>query len=108
MEKSEQRFVIKFLFLEGFSADAISKDLSAVPGHNAYSFAQVKNWCTRFTDGNLTCSDQLRTGWPRHMLGTDLSQFFQEFLFATARQLAEHFDESKHTIEAILERELGL
>jgi hypothetical protein len=42
------------------------------------------------------------------MLGTDLSQFLQEFPFAMARQLAEHFNESKHTIKTILDRELGL
>jgi transposase len=82
MEKLEQRFVIKFLFLKGLSANAIYKELSTVLGLIAYSFAQVKNWCTRFTEGDLTCSDQLRTGRPRHMLGMDLSQFLQEFLFA--------------------------
>jgi transposase len=108
MEKSEQRFVIKFLFLKGLSANAIYRELSTVLGPIAYSLIQVNNWCTRFTDGDLTCSDQLRTGRPRHMLGTDLSQFLHEFPFATARQLAEHFNESKHIIKAILERELWL
>jgi hypothetical protein len=43
MEKSEQRFVIKFLFLKGLSADAIYSKLSTVLGPTAYSLAQVKN-----------------------------------------------------------------
>jgi hypothetical protein len=42
------------------------------------------------------------------MLGTDLSQFLEEFPFATAMRLVEHFNESKHMSKAILERELGL
>jgi hypothetical protein len=50
----------------------------------------------------------LRTSRPRHMLGTYLSQFLQEFSLAKARQLVEHFNESKHTIKTILEREHGL
>jgi hypothetical protein len=70
--------------------------------------AQTKNWSTRFTEGDWTCNEQLRTGRPRHMLGTERSQFLQEFLFATASQPAYHFNESKHIIKAILECELGL
>jgi hypothetical protein len=108
MEKSEQCFVIKFLFLKGLSANAICRKLSTVLGPTAYSLAQVKNWCTRLTAGDLTCSDQLRTDRHRHMLTTDLSQFLQECFFGTARQLAEHFNKSKHNIKTILERELGL
>jgi hypothetical protein len=42
------------------------------------------------------------------MLAMDLSQLLQEFPFAKARQLAEHFSESKHTLNAILQRELSL
>jgi hypothetical protein len=43
MEKSEQRSVIKFLFLKGLSADAISKELSTVLGPTEYCLAQIKN-----------------------------------------------------------------
>jgi hypothetical protein len=108
IEKSEQRSVIKFPFLKGLSANAISSELSAVLGPTAYSLSQVKKWCVRFTEGDLTCSDQMRTGRPDHRLGTELSQFLQEFPFATARQLGKHFNESKNTIKATFERELWL
>jgi hypothetical protein len=59
-------------------------------------------------DGDLTCIDQSKAGRPRHMLGTDLSQFLEEFPFVTARLLAQHFGKSKHTIKEILNLELGL
>jgi hypothetical protein len=108
MEKSEHRFVIKFLFLKRLSASTIDRELSTVIGPTAYFLVEVKNRRTRFTEGNLTWSDQLRTGRPRHTLGTDLSHFLREFPFAKARQLAQHFDESMHTIKVILEDELGL
>jgi hypothetical protein len=109
MEKSEHRFVIKFLFLKGLPPPKkIHRELCSVLGSTAYSLSQVRNWCTRFTDGDLTCIDQSRAGCSRHMLGMNLGQFLEEFPFTTARLLAQHFGESKHTIEQIFNRELGL
>jgi hypothetical protein len=69
MEKLEQCSVIKLLFLKGFSANAISWELSAVIGPTAYSLSRVKKWCVRFTEGDLTSSDQTRTGRPHHTVG---------------------------------------
>jgi hypothetical protein len=108
MEKSEQRFVIKFCFLERLLPKTIHRKLYSVLGSTAYFLSQVRNWCTRFTDGDLICIDQSRAGRPRHVLGTDLTQFFEQFPFATTGLLAQHFGESKHTIKEILNRELGL
>jgi hypothetical protein len=42
------------------------------------------------------------------VLGTDLSQFLEEFPFAKAELLAKHFGESKYTIKEILNREFGV
>jgi hypothetical protein len=42
MEKSEQRFFIKFLFLKGLGYKAIRSELTAVFGPTAYSLPQVK------------------------------------------------------------------
>jgi hypothetical protein len=99
MEKSHQRFVIKFLFLKGLFPKIIHKKLYSFLGSTAYSLFQVRNWCTRFTEGDLTCIDQSRAGRPRHVLGTDLSQFFGELPFAIAELLAQHFSESNHTLK---------
>jgi hypothetical protein len=64
MEKSEQRFVIKFLFLESLGAKAIHRELSAVLGHIAYSLVQVREWRSCFASGDLSCQDQFKTGRP--------------------------------------------
>jgi hypothetical protein len=108
MEKSEQLFVIKFFFLKELSPKKIHRELYSALGWTACSLSQVRNWCTRSTEGVLTRVHQSRAGRPRHMLGTDLSQFLEEFPFATVGLLAQHFAESKHIIKEILNRELGL
>jgi transposase len=108
MEKSEQRFVIKFFFFKGLGAKAIHKKLTAVLSSTAYSLSQVKEWRARFATGDLLCQDQFRTGRPPHVLGKALSDFLEEFPFACIAIIAEQFNQSKSTIKEILQQELGL
>jgi hypothetical protein len=53
MEKSKQRFVIKFLFLKGLGVNAIDRELTAVLASTACSLSQVKEWRTRFMTDDL-------------------------------------------------------
>jgi histone-lysine N-methyltransferase SETMAR len=108
MDQSELRFVIKFLFLKGLGAKAIHKELTAVLGPTAYSLTQVKEWRSRFAAGDFSCEDQIRSGRPPHVLGKPLSDFLEEFPFASAGVIAQYFNQSKTTIKEILDRELGL
>jgi transposase len=108
MEKSEQRFIIKFLFLKGLDSKAIHSEFTAVLGPTAYSLHQVKEWRRRFAKGDLSCQDQIRPGRPSHVLGKALSDFLEEFPFASASIIAQNFGQSKSTIKQILKRELGL
>jgi hypothetical protein len=57
MEKSEQRFAIKFLFLKGLGAKIIQRELSAVLGHQVYLLSEARKWHFRFASGNLSCED---------------------------------------------------
>jgi hypothetical protein len=108
MEKSEQRFVVKFLFLKGLGSKAIHTELTAVLGSTVYSLPQIKIWHVRFATGDLSCEDYLKPGRSPHVLGKALSDFFEHSPFASAGVIAEHFGQSKHIIKEILERELGL
>jgi hypothetical protein len=108
MEKSEQRFVIKFLFLKGLGAKAIHRELTTVLASTAYSLSQVNEWRARFATGDLSCQDQFRTGGPPHVLGKALSDFLEEFPFASPAIIAEQFNQSKSTIKENLQQELGL
>jgi hypothetical protein len=64
MEKSEQRFVIKFLFLNGLDSKTIHGKLTALLGPTAYPLPQVKEWRSRFSKGDLSYQDQIRPGRP--------------------------------------------
>jgi transposase len=108
MEKSEQRFVMKFLFIKGLSAKTIHRELTGVLGATAFSLSQVKEWRSSFAAGDLSGQDQIRRGRPRHVLGKPLSDFLEEFPFASAEIIAQHFNQSTHTINEILQQGLGL
>jgi hypothetical protein len=108
MEKSEQRFVIKFIFLKSLDSKAIHSELTIVLGPTAYSLPQVKEWRSRFANGDLCCQDQIRLGGPPDVLGKTLSDFHEEFPFASADIIAQNFGQSKPLIKQILQRELGL
>jgi hypothetical protein len=108
MEKPEQRFVIKFLFLKDLGAKAIHRELSAVLDPTAYSLASVEEWLSPFASGNRSCQDRFKAGRPVHVLGKPLSDFLEEFPFASAGVIAQYFLLSKSPIKHIIEREIGL
>jgi hypothetical protein len=107
MEKSEQKFVIKFFSQRPWSKE-IHRKLTAILCSTTYLLTQIKGQCVRFETSDLLCEDQSRPGGPLHILGKALSDFFEEFPFTTARVIAQHFNQSKYTIKEILQRELGL
>jgi hypothetical protein len=55
MEKSEQRFVVKFFFLKSLSAKIVHMKIITVLGSAAYSLSQVKHWVARLKNGDLSC-----------------------------------------------------
>jgi hypothetical protein len=55
MEKSEQRFIIKFFFMKGLSTKETHTELTAVLGPTASSLRQVKEWLARFAAGDVSC-----------------------------------------------------
>jgi hypothetical protein len=59
MEKEEQRFVVKFLWLKGWRSEKIHQELMKTLGHNAHTLSQIKNWLQSFRTGDLSCSDLL-------------------------------------------------
>jgi hypothetical protein len=57
MEKSEQRVVIKFLWMKGLGARRIHTKVSRVLGDNSYRPASIEHWLARFREGDLSCTD---------------------------------------------------
>jgi hypothetical protein len=101
MDKSEQRFVIKFLFIKGLDSKAIHSELTAVLAPTAYSLPQVKEWRSRFAKGDLSCQDEITPSRPPHVLAKALLDFLEEFPFANAGIIAQNFAQSKPTIKQI-------
>lgn len=108
MDKEEQRFVVKYFWLQGWGAKRIHQELTGTLGADAYGVSQIKVWLQRFKSGDLGCRDLPRVGRPPLTLGTQLEAFLQKYPFASARVIAKHFLTNAHTVKEILQRELGM
>jgi hypothetical protein len=108
MEKEEQRFVMKFLWLEGWGAKRIHEELMNILGDDSYRVSQIKIWLQKFRSGDLSCKDSPRSGRPLLTLESQLEVFMQKYPFTSARVIARHFLTMVPTIKDILQRELGV
>jgi hypothetical protein len=57
MEKEEHRSVMKFLWLKGWDAKRIHKELMSTLGDDSYRVSQIKIWLQKFRNGDLSCKD---------------------------------------------------
>jgi hypothetical protein len=64
--------------------------------------SQIKESRVRLKADDLLCEDKCRSGRPSRILSKALSDFLEEFPFATAGIIAQHFGQSKQTIKEIL------
>jgi hypothetical protein len=88
MEKAEQRFVVKFFFVKDFDSKIIHKKLTAILGSTVYALTQITEWRAHLKAGELLCEDKCRSRRPPHVLRKALSDFLEEFPFATAGIIA--------------------
>jgi transposase len=108
MEKDEQRFLMKFLWLKGWGAKRIHEELMSTLGDDSYAVSQIKIWLQKFRNGDLSCKDSPRSGRPLLTLGPQLEVFISKYPFASARVIAQHFLTTVPTIKNILQRELRM
>jgi hypothetical protein len=64
MDRTEQRFVIKFLFMDGKKYKAIHAELSRILKGHAVSVDVCKYWCRKFKAGDFSMDDRVRPGRP--------------------------------------------
>jgi hypothetical protein len=72
MEKEEQRFVMKFLWLMGWGAKKIHEKLMSRLGDDSYGVSQIKICLQEFKNDDLSCKDSPRSGRPLLFLGRNL------------------------------------
>jgi hypothetical protein len=108
MEKEEQRFVVKFLWLKGWGTKRIHEELMNTLGNDSYAVSQIKFWLQKFRNSDLSCKDSPRSGRPLLTLGPQLEVFMQKYPLASARVIAQHFLTTVPMIKDILRNELGM
>jgi hypothetical protein len=108
MEKEEQRFMMKFLWLKGWIAKRIHEELINTLGDDSYAVSQIKIWLQKFRNGDLLCKDSPPSGRPLLTLGSQLEAFIRKDPLASARVVAQHFLTTVPTIKDILQRVLGM
>jgi hypothetical protein len=108
MEKEEQEFVMKFLWLKGWGAKRIHEELMSTLSDDSYAVSQIKIWLQKSRNGDFSCKDSSRSGRPLLTLGPQLEAFVQKYPFASARAIAQHFLTTVPTIKDIPQRELGM
>jgi hypothetical protein len=108
MQKKEQRFVVKFLWLRGERPRQIYHELLATIGSDACSSDSVQYWVARFASGDTSCEDVSRPGRPLTDLAEPLRLFLDDYPFASALMVSRHFSVSAIAVKEILARDLGL
>jgi hypothetical protein len=108
VEKSEQRVVIKFLWMKGLGAKRIHTKLSWVLSDDCYSSASIEHWLARFREDDLSCADHSRSGGSVIDISECLRAFLDKFPFARANIMSKHFRRVRGTIMETLQRDLGL
>jgi hypothetical protein len=108
MEKHEQHFVIRCLWICDLAPSARYQELQNTVGSIAYSEDSIENWVGRFVSAGTSCADLPRARRPPTDLSEPLRQFFHDFPFATARMMSRQFSAHATTIKEILSRDLGL
>jgi hypothetical protein len=108
MEKEEQRFVVKFLWLKRWESKKIHQELVNTLRDDAHWPSQVKIWLQMFRTGDLSCGDFPRAGQPPLTLGPQVEEFLQKYPFTSASTIVKHFLATAFTAKEILQRELGM
>jgi hypothetical protein len=108
MEKDEQRFLIKYLWMKRWGTKRIHEELLTTFGVDPYGPPQIKIWLERFKTGDLSGQDLPRAGRPLLTIGPQLKAFLEKYPFSSSRVIAQHFLVTIPTLKEILQRELGM
>jgi hypothetical protein len=108
MEKKEQRFVVKFVWLKGWGSKKRHEELMSTLRDDASGLSEIKIWLQPFRTGDLSRSDLIRAGRPPLTLGPHVEVFLQKYLFVNAWIIAKHFLATASTVEEIHQGELRM
>jgi hypothetical protein len=108
MDRTEQRSVMKFLFMDGRKQKAIHTKFSRVLKGNVVSVDVCKYWCRKFKAGDFSMDDWVRPGRPPIKLSGAIMSLLSDEPFLSARVLAVRLSLTGHTIKRVLVSDLGM
>jgi hypothetical protein len=103
--ESEQRFVIKFLFIKGLRSKVIDTELEATLDATMCSLTRAKLWLGQFKSVGLSCQDHLPR--PSSDLAGRFRNLLKDFLFASCKVLAGPLMAGGMAVTRVLRDDLG-
>jgi hypothetical protein len=108
MDRTEQRDVMKFLFVNGRKYKKIHTELSRVLKGYAVSVDVCKYWCRKFKAGEFSMDDRVRQGRAPIELSGAIMSLLSEEPFLSTRVLAVRLSSTHQTIKRVLVSDLGM
>jgi hypothetical protein len=108
MDRTEQRHVMKFLFMDERKYKAIHTELSRVLKGHTISVDFCKYWCRKFKAGDFSMDDWVRPGKPPIELSCAIMSLLSDKPFLSARVLAVRLSSTHQTIKRVLVSNLGM
>jgi hypothetical protein len=108
MNRTEQRYVMKFVFMDGRKYKAIYTELSRVPKGHVVSVDVCKYWCRKFKAGDCSTDDRVGPGRPQIELSDAIMSLLSDEPFLSARVLAVRLSPTHQTIKGVMVSDLGM
>jgi hypothetical protein len=108
MDRTEQRHIMKFLFMDGRKYKAIHTELSWIFEGHAASVDICKYWCRKFKAGDFSMDDRVRPGRLPIELSGAIMDLLSDEPFLSARVLAVRLSSTHQTIKGVLVSDLGM
>jgi hypothetical protein len=108
MDRTEQRYVMKFRFMDGRKYKAIHIELSRVLKGDAVSVYVCKYWYRKFKAGDFSVDNRVRPGGPPIELSGAITSLVSDEPFLSARALAVRLSSTHQTINRVLVSDLGM
>jgi hypothetical protein len=108
MDRTEQRYVMKFLFMDRRKYNAIHTELGRVLKGHAVSADVCKYWCRKFKAGDFSMDGRVRPGRPPIEFYGAIISLLSDEPFLSARVLAVRLSSTHQTIKRILVGDLGM
>jgi hypothetical protein len=108
MDRTEQKYAMKFLFMDGRKYKAIHTELSRAPKGRAVSVDVCKYWCRKVKAGDFSMNDRVRPGMPPTELSGAIVSLLSDEPFLSVRVLTVRLSSTHYTVKRVLVSDFGM